>query len=74
VIVPPPPSSAVALVDAQHGWVGGVGGLYYVARSLNGDPQAVSFVDARNGWVVTPHCHWTTTDGGAHWHRAAHVP
>jgi photosystem II stability/assembly factor-like uncharacterized protein len=37
-------------------------------------PQAISFVDVRDGWVVTPHRLWTTTDGGAHWRIAAHLP
>jgi photosystem II stability/assembly factor-like uncharacterized protein len=52
------------------------GGVAFARRQVfNGAvPQAVSFVDARTGWVVTPHRLWTTTDGGTHWRRAAHVP
>jgi photosystem II stability/assembly factor-like uncharacterized protein len=67
-----------SLVDAQHGWLGTVGG--YVYRTSDGgttwtrkrlvvthDQVTVDFVNALDGWALSPTILWRTTNGGTSW-------
>jgi len=59
VIVPLPPTSAVAFVDAQHGWVGGEGGLLGTrdGRTFRVQVHApiigISALDRKRAWAIT---------------------
>jgi hypothetical protein len=75
VIVPPPPTTAVAFVDAQHGWAGGQGGLLGTTdgRSFTVELRApidgISALDRRRAWAITGDGFVLRTTDGRNWSR-----
>lgn len=68
---------AVAMINAQTGWIGGEG-LFHTTNGgaewakleleLGGDVRALQFPDAQHGWLATDRgAVMRTTDGGATW-------
>lgn len=74
VILPPPPA-AVAFVDAQHGWAGGVGGLLGTTDGksfrveVRGSIIEVSALDRSRAWAITGDGFVLRTSDGRHWSR-----
>jgi len=74
VILPPPPA-AVAFVDAQHGWAGGVGGLLGTTdgKSFSVEVRApiigISAFDRARAWAITGDGFVLRTSDGRHWSR-----
>ena len=75
MIVPLPPTTAVAFVDAQHGWAGGQGGLLGTTdgRSFTVEVRApidgISALDRRHAWAITGDGFVLRTTDGRHWSR-----
>jgi photosystem II stability/assembly factor-like uncharacterized protein len=75
VIVPPPPASAVAFVDARHGWAGGAGGLLGTTdgRTFRIEVRApiigISAFDRSRAWALTGDGFVLRTPDGRHWSR-----
>ncbi len=73
VIVPQPPASAVAFVDAHHGWYGGVGGLFGTrdGRTFRVEVRApiigISAFDRARAWALTGTGFVLRTSDGRHW-------
>jgi photosystem II stability/assembly factor-like uncharacterized protein len=73
VIVPLPPASAVTFVDAQHGWVGGRGGLLGTSdgRTFRVEARApiigISAFDRARAWAITGTGFVLRTSDGRHW-------
>jgi len=75
VIVPLPPASAVAFVDARHGWAGGAGGLLGTSdgRTFRVELRApiigISAFDRARAWALTGDGFVLRTSDGRHWSR-----
>jgi photosystem II stability/assembly factor-like uncharacterized protein len=75
VIVPAPPASAVAFVDARHGWVGGAHGLLGTRdgrtfRVQSGSPIiGISAFARTRAWALTGTGFVLRTSDGSHWSR-----
>jgi photosystem II stability/assembly factor-like uncharacterized protein len=75
VIVPLPPTSAVAFVDARHGWAGGAGGLLGTTdgRTFRVEVRApiigISAFDRARAWALTGDGFVLRTSDGRHWSR-----
>jgi photosystem II stability/assembly factor-like uncharacterized protein len=73
VIVPLPPASAVAFVDAQHGWYGGANGLLGTTdgRTFHVQVRApiigISAFDRARAWALTSTGLVLRTSDGRHW-------
>ena len=73
LIVPVPPASAVAFVDAQHGWVGGQGGLLGTTDGRRFRVQVrspiigISAFDRTRAWAITGNGFVLRTSDGHHW-------
>ena len=73
VIVPLPPPSAVAMVDAQHGWIGGKGGLLGTSDGRTFRVEApspiigISAFDRKRAWAITGTGFVLRTTDGGHW-------
>jgi photosystem II stability/assembly factor-like uncharacterized protein len=73
VIVPLPPASAVAFVDARHGWAGGEGGLLATSdgRRFRVQTRApiigISAFDRARAWAITGNGFVLHTSDGRHW-------
>jgi photosystem II stability/assembly factor-like uncharacterized protein len=77
---PPPGFAAVQLVDSQHGWVAGAGGIWATADGGARWHQQVvapaqhyqlAALDAQHVWATADGDLLRTRDGGHHWERAA---
>jgi photosystem II stability/assembly factor-like uncharacterized protein len=81
VIVPPPPASAVAFVDAQHGWYGTARALFGTSdgRAFRVQMRApiigISALDRARAWALTGDGFVLRTSDGRRWARlgAPHV-
>jgi photosystem II stability/assembly factor-like uncharacterized protein len=75
VIVPLPPASAVAFVDARHGWAGDAGGLLGTTdgRTFRVEVRApiigISAFDRARAWALTGDGFVLRTSDGRHWAR-----
>lgn len=75
MIVPQPPASAVAFVDARHGWFGGAGGLLGTSdgRTFRVEVRApiigISAFDSARAWALTGDGLVLRTFDGRHWSR-----
>ena len=75
MIVPQPPASAVAFVDAQHGWYGTAKGLFGTSdgRTFRVDVRApiigISAFDRARAWALTGDGFVLRTSDGRHWSR-----
>jgi photosystem II stability/assembly factor-like uncharacterized protein len=75
VIVPLPPASAVAFVDARHGWAGNAGGLLGTTdgRTFRVEVRApiigISAFDRARAWALTGDGFVLRTSDGRHWSR-----
>jgi photosystem II stability/assembly factor-like uncharacterized protein len=75
VIALPPPSTAVALVDRRHGWVGGSGGLVGTRDGTTFTVQlkapviGISALDRRRAWAITGDGFVLRTSNGRRWVR-----
>jgi photosystem II stability/assembly factor-like uncharacterized protein len=75
VIVPQPPSAAIAFVDLRHGWSGGSGGLLGTkdGRTFRVEARApivgISALDRRHAWAITGDGFVLRTLDGRHWAR-----
>jgi len=75
VIVPLPPTTAVAFVDVQHGWAGGQGGLLGTSdgRTFRLEVPApidgISAFDRARAWAITGDGFVLRTSDGRHWSR-----
>jgi photosystem II stability/assembly factor-like uncharacterized protein len=75
VIVPLPPTAAVAFVDARHGWAGGQGGLLGTAdgRTFRVQVRApiigISAFDRARAWAITGDGFVLRTLDARHWSR-----
>jgi photosystem II stability/assembly factor-like uncharacterized protein len=75
VIVPQPPASAVAFVDAQHGWYGTAKGLFGTSdgRTFRVEVRApiigISAFDRARAWAITGDGFVLRTSDGTHWSR-----
>jgi photosystem II stability/assembly factor-like uncharacterized protein len=75
VIVPQPPESAAAFVDAQHGWYGTVKGLFGTSdgRTFRLETRApiigISAFDRARAWALTGDGFVLRTSDGRHWSR-----
>jgi hypothetical protein len=75
VIVPQPPASAVAFVDAQHGWYGTAKGVLGTSdgRTFRIQTRApiigISAVGRTRAWAVTGDGFVLRTSDGRHWSR-----
>ncbi|MFL5950674.1 MAG: hypothetical protein ACJ74M_03640 [Gaiellaceae bacterium] len=73
VIVPLPPANAVAFVDAQHGWVGGQGGLLGTSdgRTFRVEVRSpivgISALNRTHAWALTGTGFVLRTADGHHW-------
>jgi len=73
VIVPLPPVSAVAFVDARHGWFGGASGLLGTSDGRTFRVQArapiigISAFDRARAWALTGTGFVLRTSDGRHW-------
>jgi photosystem II stability/assembly factor-like uncharacterized protein len=73
VIVPLPPASAVAFVDARHGWVGGANGLLGTSdgRTFRVEVRSpiigISAFDRARAWALTGTGFVLRTSDGRHW-------
>ena len=73
MIVPLPPASAVAFVDAQHGWFGGAGGLLGTTDGRTFRVEAhspiigISAFDRARAWAITGTGFVLRTSDGRHW-------
>jgi len=73
MIVPPPPASAVAFVDAQHGWYGTAKGLFGTrdGRTFRMQVHApiigISSFDRARAWALTGTGFRLRTFDGRHW-------
>lgn len=73
VIVPLPPASAVAFVDARHGWAGAAGGLLGTSDGRTFRVQArapiiaISAFDRARAWALTGTGFVLRTSDGRHW-------
>jgi photosystem II stability/assembly factor-like uncharacterized protein len=73
VIVPLPPASAVAFVDAQHGWVAGKGGLLGTSdgRRFRVESRSpiigITAFDRARAWAITGTGFVLRTEDGRHW-------
>jgi photosystem II stability/assembly factor-like uncharacterized protein len=75
VIVPVPPASAIAFVDARHGWVGTAGGLLGTTdgRTFRVEVRApiigISAFDRARAWAITGDGLVLRTSDGHRWSR-----
>jgi photosystem II stability/assembly factor-like uncharacterized protein len=75
VIVPLPPASAVAFVDARHGWAGDAGGLLGTSdgRTFRVEARApiigISAFDRSRAWALTGDGFVLRTSDGRRWSR-----
>jgi photosystem II stability/assembly factor-like uncharacterized protein len=75
MIVPQPPASAVAFVDAQHGWYGTAKGLFGTSdgRTFRLQTRApisgISAVGRTRAWAITGDGFVLRTTDGRHWSR-----
>jgi photosystem II stability/assembly factor-like uncharacterized protein len=75
VIVPLPPRTAIAFVDARHGWAGGQGGLLGTTDGksfrveLRAPIAGISALDRRRAWAITGDGFVLRTSDGRHWSR-----
>ena len=75
MIVPLPPTTAVAFVDAQHGWAGGQGGLLGTSDGrafrveLRAPIAGIAALDRRRAWAITGDGFVLRTTDGRHWSR-----
>ena len=75
MIVPQPPTAAVAFVDAQHGWYGGAQGLLGTSdgRTFRVEVRApiigISAFDRARAWALTGDGFVLRTSDGRHWSR-----
>jgi photosystem II stability/assembly factor-like uncharacterized protein len=73
VTIPLPPASAVAFVDARHGWVGGEHGLLGTTDGgtfrveLRGPIIGISAFDRARAWAITRTGFVARTSDGSHW-------
>ena len=75
MIVQLPPTTAVAFVDARHGWAGGQGGLLGTSDGqtfrveLRAPIAGISALDRRRAWAITGDGFVLRTTDGQHWSR-----
>ena len=75
VIVPQPPSAAIAFVDGRHGWAGGSGGLLGTRDGRTFRVEAreavvgISALDRRHAWAITGDGFVLRTIDGQRWAR-----
>jgi photosystem II stability/assembly factor-like uncharacterized protein len=75
VIVPLPPTTAIAFVDGQHGWAGGQGGLLGTSdgRNFRVEVRApiagITALDRRRAWAITGDGFVLRTTDGLSWAR-----
>jgi photosystem II stability/assembly factor-like uncharacterized protein len=75
VIVPPPPTTAIAFVDGRHGWVGGQGGLLGTSDGksfrieLRAPIAGIAALDRRRAWAITGDGFVLRTMDGQRWSR-----